>query len=83
MSLAHLRFCVYSQQMYSIRRDATKGVVLVCSRCPHEIKVQDFDPSKGHPRTQAAAKMLEHVSDHDNTRLQAPPKDAIQRSWWM
>lgn len=68
--------------MYRIKRETEKGVVLVCTRCPHEIKVRDFDASKGHPRTQAASKMLEHLSNHGVAMLQVPPKDAIQRSWW-
>jgi hypothetical protein len=68
--------------MYRIKREARKNVVLVCTRCPHEIRVKDFDPAKGHPRTQAASKMLEHLSGHGITLLQMPPKEVMQRRWW-
>lgn len=69
--------------MYLIKREAAKRVTLVCTRCAHAIRVQDFDSSKGHPRTQAAAKMLEHLSTHGMSLIPAPPKDVYDRSrWW-
>jgi hypothetical protein len=67
--------------MYRIRAEAKKSVVLVCTRCAYEVRVKDFDPSKGHPRTQAATMMLAHLASHGITQSQTP-KDVLQRSWW-
>lgn len=67
--------------MYRIRAEAKKSVVLVCTRCAYEVRVKDFDPAKGHPRTQAATMMLEHLATHGITPVQTP-KDVIQRNWW-
>ena len=71
----------YSDCMYRIKAEAEKGVIFVCTRCSHEVRVEDFVSSKGHPRTQAAKKMLEHLSSHGHSSVSPSPTNVFQRKF--
>lgn len=61
--------------MYTINRviGSRSAVTLSCTRCPHTVRVNEFDNKEGCARTKAAQAMLKHVHyEHGEKQIGRP-----------
>lgn len=67
--------------MYRITKDAS-GVILVCIKCSHTERVNEFDDGLGSPRTQAARAMLKHArNEHGKKPIGKPMPQVMERNY--
>jgi len=58
----------------------TAGVKFTCTKCPHYVSTQDFDPRNGNLRTQAATALNRHATSAHNAPVMFSSLDT-QRIW--
>jgi hypothetical protein len=68
--------------MYTINRvpGSTSEVTLMCNKCSHTVRVNQFDDTFGSRRTQAARAMLRHVrNEHCQEPIIKPLPPIVER----